>query len=49
MAALVVRAINQEAANAGGAHLGEGDFLLAGSTWAFAHDPADLIDRDAGI
>jgi len=30
MAALVIRAINQEAANAGGAHLGEGDFLLAG-------------------
>jgi hypothetical protein len=30
MAAVKVRAIDQEAANASGAHLGEGDFLLAG-------------------
>jgi len=30
MAALVIRAIDQETANASGAHLCEGDFLLAG-------------------
>jgi hypothetical protein len=30
MAALVIRAIDQQTANADGAHLGEGDFVLAG-------------------
>jgi hypothetical protein len=29
MAAFIVRAIDQETANASGAHFGEGDFLLA--------------------
>src|ERR1700730_15058572 len=33
VAAFVVRAIDQETANARGAHLSEGDLLLAGEFW----------------
>jgi hypothetical protein len=36
MAALVIRTIDQETANAGRAHFSEGDLLLAG--W-FGHGP----------
>jgi hypothetical protein len=46
MAALVIRAIDQETANAGRAHFGEGDFLLA---WAWRHQSVPRSGRQIAL
>ena len=46
MTALVIRAIDQETANVSGAHLGEGDLLLAAGLGK-AHDSANRAGSEA--
>jgi hypothetical protein len=46
--ALVVRAIDQDAANAGSAHFAEGDFLLTCRRGQFWHAPIEARAERAG-
>src|SRR5258706_10579139 len=47
--AMIVRAINQQAANAGCAHFPEGDFLLACRWGRFGHAPRSPLSSNLGM